>query len=93
MVNRAAAHLFVSGEVQGVGFRNFAEAHATALGLVGYARNLSDGRVEIQVEGEKDKIESFLQKVRQGPPRSNVTSVDITWNSASSMESGFSIRF
>jgi acylphosphatase len=92
MVERVSAHLFVSGKVQGVGFRSFSEEHAVHLGLAGYARNLSDGRVEIEVEGEKDKIEEFLRIVRKGPLHSKITTVDIVWNRAVSGADGFSIR-
>jgi acylphosphatase len=92
MANWAAAYIRVDGKVQGVGFRSFAEEYARRLGLAGYARNLPDGRVEIEVEGEKDQIDAFLQRVRQGPPRSNVTAVDVTWNATSSGAVGFSIR-
>lgn len=92
MANRAAAYIRVNGKVQGVGFRSFAEEHARRLGLAGYARNLSDGRVEIEVQGEKDQIELFLKLVRQGPPRSKVTALDVTWNPISPGADGFSIR-
>jgi acylphosphatase len=92
MIDRIAAHLFVSGKVQGVGFRRFSEGHAKTLELSGYARNLSDGRVEIEVAGEKDQVEAFLKKIRQGPPGSKVISVDVTWNSVPSGADGFSIR-
>ena len=87
-----SAYIRVSGKVQGVGFRYFAEERANSLGLAGYARNLPDGRVEIEVEGEKEKIDAFLDRVREGPPRSNVTSVDVTWGPATSKRAGFSIR-
>jgi acylphosphatase len=92
MADRFSVHLFVSGRVQGVGFRSFSEKHAVRLGLAGYARNLSDGRVEIEVEGEKNKIEDFLRILRKGPLHSRVTSVDVTWGPAVSGVDGFSIR-
>jgi acylphosphatase len=87
-----AAYVRVSGKVQGVGFRNFAEERATSLGLCGYARNLPDGRVEIEVEGEKEKVDAFLDMIREGPSRSNVVSVDVSWRPAVSKATGFSIR-
>ena len=57
------AHIFYSGMVQGVGFRYTAHRIATSLKLKGWVRNLSDGRVEILVEGKKEKIESFMNEI------------------------------
>ena len=57
------AHIFYSGMVQGVGFRYTAHRIATSLGLVGWARNLADGRVEITVEGEKGTIQRFMDEI------------------------------
>jgi len=54
------AHIFYSGMVQGVGFRYTAQRLANQLSLTGWTRNLSDGRVEIVVEGSKDTIQDFL---------------------------------
>lgn len=62
-----ARQWFVSGRVQGVGFRYFARQTAGLLGLTGYARNLDDGRVEVYAAGPKDKLEEFSARLRQGP--------------------------
>jgi acylphosphatase len=70
-----AARFFVSGRVQGVGFRASARQHALQLGLVGYARNLSDGRVEAFAQGEQEDIEAFEQWLRHGPPLARVDDV------------------
>jgi acylphosphatase len=58
---------FVSGRVQGVGFRYFAQQTAGLLSLTGYARNLDDGRVEVYAAGPKDKLDEFAARLRQGP--------------------------
>lgn len=56
-------HLFISGTVQGVFFRAKTKTHADHLNLKGYVKNLSDGRVEICVEGEKiDELIALLKK-------------------------------
>ena len=70
-------HFTVSGRVQGVGFRAWAERQAEKLGLSGWVRNLSDGRVEILIEGaEKDEL-AFWQACQKGPLFSKV--IEMTW--------------
>lgn len=59
-------HYYVSGRVQGVGFRYRAYYTAKSLGLTGYAINLDDGRVEIEVQGEADLVRDFLGNVEEG---------------------------
>ena len=77
-----SAHLLISGRVQGVGFRKFSQAAALRLQLSGTVRNLTDGRVELRVEGEPTKIETLIQQLRQGPDRSEVDQVDVSWRSS-----------
>lgn len=57
-------HLIVRGEVQGVGYRAIVKEHARALKLLGTASNLSDGSVEIFVQGPPETIAQFLQQIR-----------------------------
>jgi acylphosphatase len=59
-------HYLVSGRVQGVGFRYRAYHTANSMRLTGYVRNLYDGRVELEVQGERELVESFLGRVEQG---------------------------
>lgn len=86
-------HIYVSGKVQGVGYRDFTQRRAADLQLKGYARNLADGRVEIEVEGERAMVEELIQLLWKGPPRSKVTSVDVSWGPPSSRFHAFSIRY
>jgi acylphosphatase len=65
-------HLWISGRVQGVYFRSSARSEAEALGLVGWARNLPDGRVEIVAEGEPGRVAQFLDWCRSGPALAKV---------------------
>lgn len=58
-------HYYVSGRVQGVGFRYRAYYVAKQLGLTGYAINLDDGRVELEVQGERQLVENFLNQVEE----------------------------
>lgn len=73
------AHIYVSGRVQGVFFRDHTHRWASSLGLTGWVRNLWDGRVEVLVEGEKDKVEKLIVKIRQGPPLAHVEDVEVSW--------------
>ena len=88
-----SSHIYISGRVQGVGYRDFAQRRAAGLQLNGYARNLADGRVEIEVEGERAKIEELIRMLWQGPPRAKVASVDVSWGPSSTRFQEFSIRF
>jgi acylphosphatase len=67
--------LLVSGRVQGVGFRFFACRLAENFQITGCVRNLPDGRVEMVAEGEREQVESFLERAARGPSSSRVTEV------------------
>lgn len=62
-----ARRFIVSGRVQGVGFRYFAEDQALVENLAGYVRNLPDGRVEAVAEGEEESVLRFERALRRGP--------------------------
>lgn len=66
------------GEVQGVGFRYHARAQARHLGLVGYARNLPDGSVELEFEGREASVGRMLRWLETGPRYAVVTALDVT---------------
>jgi acylphosphatase len=71
-----ACRFWVSGRVQGVGFRWAALQAAEELGLVGRARNLADGRVEIAAVGEPERLDAFRRWLRKGPPGARVAGVE-----------------
>lgn len=81
-------HYYVSGRVQGVGFRYRAYYTARQSGLTGYARNLYDGRVEVEVQGEETLVDSFLTKVEEGS-FVRIDSVESLSMSVISDETGF----
>jgi len=68
-------HLFISGGVQGVCFRFYTREEAAKLGLVGWVRNLHDGRVEVVAEGTPEKLERLEAWCRHGPPYARVTNL------------------
>ena len=69
----------IVGDVQGVGFRFFAERHARTVGLEGYVRNRYDGAVEVEAEGDAAALEHFLNELRHGPRLARVQDVRVTW--------------
>lgn len=93
MSKKKHVHALVSGRVQGVGFRYFVERIARSMGVVGEVRNLGDGRVEIQAEGEEATLEAFLQKVGEGPGLSHVASVDVDWSPAIGVYKRFDVTY
>jgi acylphosphatase len=64
--------VYVGGRVQGVWFRESARRRAEQLGVAGTARNLNDGRVELDVEGPSDAVEALIAWARRGPSRARV---------------------
>lgn len=84
-------HIFISGRVQGVFFRQFTQKKAQELGLVGWVKNLADGRVEAVIEGDKEKIDKLLTYLKQGPPLSKVENVKIDYQKHQGEFKDFSI--
>ena len=73
---RVARLYRISGEVQGVGFRFFAQRAAARHQVVGYVRNLPDGRVEVLAEGIPEGIEGFKHDLAAGPQHARVEQVE-----------------
>ena len=71
-MSRIARRFFVSGDVQGVGFRFFAQRAAARHQIVGYVKNLDDGRVEAFAEGPATSVEGFKHDLATGPRFSSV---------------------
>ncbi|MBI3758263.1 MAG: acylphosphatase [Deltaproteobacteria bacterium] len=84
--------MVVSGRVQGVFFRAAASAQARALGLVGYARNLDDGTVEIVAEGNHQALSALESWAHQGPPSARVEDVQSEWFDGQGEFSAFKVR-
>ena len=78
-MSKARARLVVNGRVQGVYFRAETHDQAAALGLTGWVKNRPDRSVETVAEGSREKIEKLIDWCRQGPPRAEVSDVNVTW--------------
>jgi len=71
-------HVFISGNVQGVGFRYFTKRNARSLGVNGWVKNLPDGRVEAVFEGRDEDIGEMISRVKNGPTSSYVRDTEFT---------------
>lgn len=91
MSDRTRAHVFVSGRVQGVFFRDTTRQAAQAEGVDGWVRNLQDGRVEAVFEGSPEAVESMVEFCHEGSPAANVTGVDVEYGDSEGVE-GFRVR-
>ncbi len=87
------AHIFYSGRVQGIGFRYTAEKLAADLGLVGWVKNLPDGRVEILCEGPKDRIELLLRDIQQSELAAYIKKTQCDWGKPTHEFKEFCIEF
>ena len=73
---RVARKFFIRGDVQGVGYRFFAQRAAARHQIVGYVRNLADGTVEVLAEGPSGNVEAFKHDLATGPRFSMVEQVE-----------------
>ncbi len=78
--DRASLHAAVSGIVQGVCYRAFVVREAAELNLRGVVRNLPDGRVEVEAEGERRRLEQLIARLHKGPPDARVADVATEWS-------------
>jgi acylphosphatase len=86
-------HVYISGRVQGVCFRGNTWKAARSLGLTGWVRNLSDGRVETVFEGEANYAEAMLAWCRTGTPPARVDRADVEEQNAEGGFTGFDIVY
>lgn len=89
--NQIHAHVFVSGKVQGVGYRMSTWEIANNLGLSGWVRNRPDGRVEAVFEGTRDVVEEMIAWCRRGNPPAIVRDVAVEYHAPEGLQ-GFDIR-
>ena len=89
----ASAHVVISGYVQGVGYRWWVMRKAKEYDLKGYVRNLYDGEVEVEVEGNRFLIIDFVKELKIGPTSASVTGADVRWSKYQGKYKGFEIKF
>jgi len=85
--------LFISGVVQGVSYRASTQEQARRRGIVGWVKNLDDGRVEAVAQGTKERVEELIAWCRKGPPAAKVEKVDVTSEEVGDELRGFEVRY
>ncbi len=86
-------HILVKGRVQNVGFRAHVEYHAAQIsGITGWVRNVGYDTVECIAEGEREKVEKFIEFVKQGPRASRVDECKVEYEDATGEFKGFGVK-
>ena len=91
MASEEQVHVFVSGRVQGVSFRDATRRQAEQLGLSGWVRNTQDGQVEAVFEGDADTVRQMIDWCESGPSSADVEDVSVE-NEQPEGFSGFEVR-
>jgi acylphosphatase len=86
-------YVLITGRVQGVGFRNFTQRNARQLGVNGYAKNLSNGKVEVVAEGDKTQLDALVVLLREGPRYAKVDSLEIDERPFTGEYETFGVRY
>ncbi|MFC1808297.1 acylphosphatase [Candidatus Omnitrophota bacterium] len=86
------AHIYFDGRVQGVGFRFTAEYIAREMNVVGWAKNLPDGRVEVVAEGEQDSLNEFIDRIKTRMKR-YISDEILDWEEYKGEFNSFGMRF
>ena len=84
-------YCIISGKVQNVAYRAYAQDSATELGLCGFVRNLPDGTVELVAQGDKDTLKEFVEYLHEGSLLAKVENVSIDWRTIKKPHNDFSI--
>ncbi|WP_103664639.1 acylphosphatase [Gracilimonas amylolytica] len=71
-------HIYITGRVQGVGFRHFTRKNADKLGITGWVKNLPDGRVEAVFQGTEEHVKELISRCKKGPISSYVQDIEVS---------------
>jgi len=85
-------HVVIYGKVQGVFYRDFARTHAKELGLTGYVQNVSDS-LEVIAEGQEDKLNEFLDKLKEGPQAAEIIKVEHSFEEETNEFEDFVVKY
>ncbi len=93
-------HIYIKGDVIGVGFRAWTKIRAKIIGVTGWVRNVNKhpdifgagGGVEAQIQGEMEKVEQMIELLKKGPPVSHVSGIEIFWQEPKEIFDIFEIR-
>ncbi len=93
-------HLYIKGDVIGVGFRAWAKIQAKIIGVNGWVRNVFNnsnvfgpgGGIEVVLQGDGEKLEKMIELLKNGPPVSRVDDVEIFWRDVKEIIEGFEIK-
>jgi acylphosphatase len=85
------AHVMVSGQVQGVFFRDSTRQKAQELGLAGWVKNTPEGRVEALFEGPSDRVREMVRWCEEGSQQASVENVDADFEAAGGDLAGFEV--
>lgn len=91
--DQVRAHVLISGDVQGVGFRAYTRDRAREARVEGWVRNLSDGRVEAVFEGSRPAVQRLVSWCYSGPTHARVEKVEVRWEEPTGKEGGFGIAW
>lgn len=90
--NKERAHVYISGNVQGVFFRDSTRQKAEELGLAGWVKNMPDGRVEAIFEGPSGAVQEIIDWCKEGPSQATVEDVDAEHEDSTEDLEGFEVR-
>jgi acylphosphatase len=88
----ARVHIWVTGRVQGVGFRAFVLQSSPLFGLAGWVHNVGYDQVETVAEGPREVLNRFIEVVKTGPRASRVDEARVEWETPTGEFDGFSVR-
>ena len=83
----------ISGKVQAVGFRAYAEHEAKQCGVTGWVRNTEDGRVEVLVQGIPEHIKYFIEVLNEGSVLAVVENISVDWRSPQQLFTDFVVKY
>ncbi len=92
-MSEVCKHVYLTGRVQGVGFRAFVRRNARRLNLQGWVKNLPDGRVEALISGSEEEVKELLELMKGGPSLARVTDISVSSRDDCNFSGHFEIRY